>query len=178
VVFGLGAMVLGILVLAFPSLGIASLVVLLSLGLLFASFRTVSVLGLRRLPTSLKVVGVLSGVACLILAVLAVTFPSFGAAGLIVLVSFGLLIYGLSRIFHGYMHRTTASWHRGTVLAVGLLAVVLSLVVLVFPDVTLLTLAIILAVVLILIGAEMALSGATGVSRFIVSDASSEAKTA
>jgi uncharacterized membrane protein HdeD (DUF308 family) len=169
-------MVLGVLVLAFPTLGIASLVVLLALGLLFASFRTVSVLGLRRLPGSLKALGIVTGLVCLILAILAVTFPGLGAAGLVVIVSFGLLVYGLNRILHGFMHRATADWHRTTVLAVGVLAVVLSLVVLVLPDLTLLTLAIVLAVVLIFAGAEMALSGVTGVSRFASTPSSGTAK--
>jgi uncharacterized membrane protein HdeD (DUF308 family) len=166
VLFGIASVVLGLLVLAFPGLGIATLIILLALGLLFASFRTVFIFGLRRLPSSLKFMALISGLLCLILAILAVTFPSFGAAGLVVIVSFGLLIYGLNRIFYGYMHKATASWHRGTVLAVGFLAVVLSLVALALPGLTLLTLAVILAVVLIFSGLEMALSGLTGVSRF------------
>ncbi len=166
VAFGLGAIILGLLVLVFPTLGIATLVVLLALGLLFASFRTVSIFGLRRLPASLKSLGLVTGLICLVLAILAVAYPSLGAAGLVVIVSFGLLVYGLNRMLHGYLHRATADWHRVSVLGVGLLAVVLSVAVLALPDLTLLTLATVLAVVLIFAGAEMALSGLTGVSRF------------
>jgi uncharacterized membrane protein HdeD (DUF308 family) len=178
VVFGLGAMVLGILVLAFPGVGIASLIILLALGLLFASFRSISFLGLVRLPGGLKVLGVITGILSLVLAVLVVAFPGFGAAGLVVLLSFGLFVYGVNRIVYGYMHRGVADWHRGTVFGVGILAVVLSLIVLVLPGLSLLTLAVILAVVLIFSGAEMALSGVTGVSRFTAAAASTEAKSA
>jgi hypothetical protein len=71
------------------------------------------------------------------------------------------------------MHRATADWHRGTVLAVGVLVVVL-----IFPHLALLTLAGILAVVLIVGGIEMALSGITGVSRFFPVSAKPSTKSA
>jgi len=167
-VFGLAAVFLALLVLAFPGLGIASLIVVLALGLLFASFRTVSILGLKRLPVSLKVLAAVSGILGLLLAVLSVVFPALGAAELIVLLSFGLLVYGLNRIFHGYMHKGAAGWHRATVLAIGLLAVILSVVVLAVPSLALVTLSDILAVVLLLVGLEMVVSGATGISMFVV----------
>jgi uncharacterized membrane protein HdeD (DUF308 family) len=165
-VFGLIATAFGVLVLIFPGLGITTLIVVLSVGLLFASFRVISFLGLRPLPTSLKTAAAVTGIIGIVLALLVALFPGYGAATLIAILSFGLLVYGLSRILQGYSHRTTESWHRGTVVAVGVIDVVLSIVVLLLPTLALLTLAIILSVILIVSGLEMVVSGATGVSKY------------
>jgi uncharacterized membrane protein HdeD (DUF308 family) len=165
-VFGLIATAFGVLVLIFPGLGVTTLIVVLSVGLLFASFRAISFLGLGPLPASLKVASAIAGVIGIILALLVAVFPGYGAATLIVILSFGLLVYGLSRIFYGYSHRATASWHRGTVVAVGVIDVALSAIVLVLPDLALLTLAVILSAILIVSGLEMVVSGATGVSKY------------
>jgi uncharacterized membrane protein HdeD (DUF308 family) len=165
-VFGLIATFFGILVLIFPGLGITTLIVVLSVGLLFASFRAISFVGLRPLSAGLKVGTAIAGIIGIVLALLVALFPGYGAATLLVILSFGLLFYGLSRIFLGYSHRATKSWHRGTVVAVGVIDVVLSIVVLVLPNLALLTLAVILSAILIVSGLEMVVSGATGVSKF------------
>jgi uncharacterized membrane protein HdeD (DUF308 family) len=165
-IFGLIATAFGVLVLIFPGLGITTLIVVLSVGLLFASFRAISFLGLRPLPASLRIAAAIAGIIGIILALLVALFPGYGDATLIVILSFGLLVYGVSRILQGYSHRATASWHRGTVVAVGVIDVVLSIVVLVLPSLALLTLAVILSVILIVSGLEMVLSGATGVSKY------------
>jgi uncharacterized membrane protein HdeD (DUF308 family) len=77
-------------------------------------------------------------------------------------VSSGLLVYGVGRIFLAYKLTETVGWLRGIIAAVGVIDIILSIVVLVLPSFALLTLAVILALSLLVSGAEMIVSGVIG----------------
>ncbi len=159
---GLVSLVLGVLVLIYPDWGVSTLVVLLSFGLIFAGIRSISLAGYGSLSTVLRVVSVIAGVFSLITALLALVYPSYGVLTLLYLVSLGLLAYGFGRIYVAYTLKTTAGWLRGMMVAVGVVDIILSVLVLVLPGLALLTLTVILAVVLIVSGGEMIVSGAVG----------------
>jgi len=159
---GLLTIVFGILVLVFPGWGMTTLVILLSVGLFFTGIQSIALLGHRGLPSSFKVLSVATGVISLILAVLVVVFPRYGVATLLIFVSFGLIVSGFGRLFLAYELKATSSWIRGLLLAVGLVAIILSAVVLFLPGLALLTFATVLAIVLLVSGAEMIVSGAIG----------------
>jgi uncharacterized membrane protein HdeD (DUF308 family) len=162
IVTGVLAIILGILVLIYPGLGVATLVFWLSVGLLFMGFRSISLVGYGGLSNGIKVLSVVSGIISLILAVMVIIFPDYGVLTLIWFVSFGLLVYGFGRMFLAYTLKRTAGWIRGSMVAVGVLDVILSVVVLLLPGVSLLTLVVILSIVLIASGAEAIVSGAVG----------------
>ena len=152
----------GFLVLAFPGYGVATLVLLLSIGLIFAGIRSISLVGHGRLSKGLRAISAMAGIISLILAFIVVLFPGYGALTLIVFLSYGLIAYGLSRIYLSYTLKATYGWIRGLIVAVGVLDVILSAVVLALPGVALLTLTLILSLVLLVSGAEMLVSGAVG----------------
>ncbi len=162
VVTGLLAMVFGVLVFVFPGWGIGTLIVMLSIGLFFSGIRSISLIGYRSLSSSLRAMSAISGIISLILALLVALFPGYGELTLLILVSFGLIVYGFGRIFIASTLKTTAGWIRGMMVAVGVLDVILSVVVLVLPSLALLTFAVVLSVVLLVSGAEMIVSGAIG----------------
>jgi len=162
VVTGLLSVVLGILVFVFPGWGVSTLVVLLSLGLIFVGVRSISLVGNGSLLKGLRAVSVITGIISLIFALLVLIFPSFAVLTLLILVSTGLVAYGIGRIFVAYALRNAASWLRGMIVAVGVVDIILSVFVLVLPGLALLTLAVILAVVLTVSGIEMIISGAVG----------------
>ena len=162
VVTGLLAMVFGVVVLIFPSWGVATLVALLSIGLIFVGIRSISLVGYNQVSKGLRALSAIAGIASLILALLVLLFPGWGVLTLMLLVSFGLMVYGVGRIFIAYALKETVGWLRGTSVAVGVVDIILSVVVIVLPSVALLTLAVILSVVLLLSGAEMIVSGAIG----------------
>lgn len=159
---GLLAMLLGLLVLLFPGWGVSTLVVLLSIGLIFVGVRSISLVGFSRLPNGLKILSVIAGIISLILALLVLLFPGYGVLTLIIVVSFGLLVYGFSRIFLAYSLKTQVGYLRGMMVAVGVVDIILSVVVIVLPGISLLTLAVVLSLVLLVSGAEMIVSGAIG----------------
>jgi len=162
IVTGLLTIVLGVLVFVFPGWGVATLVLLLSIGLFFIGIRSISLLVYSNLSKSLRVVSAISGILSLILAVLVVLFPGYGALGLLILVSCGLIVYGSGRIFLAYALKETIGWLRPMGVAVGVVDIILSVFVLVLPGLALTTFAVLLAVVLLLSGAEMIVSGAIG----------------
>src|SRR5271157_1034 len=162
IITGLLAMVFGVLVFVFPGWGIGTLIVMLSIGLFFSGIRSISLIGYRSLSSSLRAMSAISGIISLILALLVALFPGYGELTLLILVSFGLIVYGFGRIFIASTLKPTVGWIRGMMVAVGVLDVILSVVVLVIPSLALLTFAVVLSVVLLVSGAEMIISGAIG----------------
>jgi len=162
VVTGLLSVVLGVLVFVFPGWGVSTLVVLLSFGLIFVGVRSISLVGYGSFPKWLRAVSVITGILSLIFALLVLIFPGFAVLTLLILVSTGLVVYGVGRIFLAYALRNAVSWLRGMIVAVGVVDIILSILVLVLPGLALLTLAVILAAVLVVSGIEMIISGAIG----------------
>ena len=152
----------GALVFAFPGLGVVTLVVLLSVGLFFAGIRSVSLAGQNRLAKGMRAVSAIAGVVTLILALAIFLFPGYGVLTLLVFASYGLIVYGLGRLYLAYTLKASVGWVRAMVVAVGVLDVVLSVAVIALPGLALLTLAAILALALLLVGAESLVSGAVG----------------
>ena len=159
---GLSSIVLGVLVLIFPGWGISTLVILLSFGIFFSAIRSISLVGLSDLSKGLRAISVIAGITSLIFAVLVLVFPGLAILTLLIIVSIGLLVYGVGRIFVAYTLKTMANWIKGVMVAVGIVDVILSFFVFVLPGLTVLTLAVILALALLISGAEMIVSGAVG----------------
>ena len=148
--------------LIFPGLGVATLVILLSIGLIFAGIRSISLVGYSGLSKGLRAVSAIAGIISVILALMVVVFVGYGVLTLLILVSYGLIVYGFGRIFLAYKFKETAGWFRGLIAVVGILDIILSVVVLALPGLALLTLAVILALVMLVSGAESLVSGALG----------------
>ena len=84
VVTGLSAMALGVLVLAFPGWGVATLVVLLSMGLFFAGIRSLVLVGDSRLSKGLRALSVVAGILSLTFALSVLLFPGFAVLTLLI----------------------------------------------------------------------------------------------
>jgi uncharacterized membrane protein HdeD (DUF308 family) len=162
IVTGLLAILFGVIVLAFPGLGVATLVVVLSIGLIFAGIRSISIMGFSHLSKGLRMVSAIAGIVSLILAIIVILFPGYGALTLMILLAYGLIVYGFSRIFLAYTLKSADGWLRGVIAAVGVLDIILSVVVIALPDLALLTLTVMLSLVLLVSGVEILVSGVVG----------------
>src|SRR5271157_4766235 len=107
---GILSIVLGVLVLIFPSWGISTLVILLSFGIFFSAIRSISLAGYSDLSKGLRAISAIAGIISLIFAALVLIFPSFAILTLLIIVSIGLLVYGAGRIFVAYTLKTMDSW--------------------------------------------------------------------
>jgi uncharacterized membrane protein HdeD (DUF308 family) len=129
---------------------------------MFAGVRSISLVGYSDLSGVVRAVSAISGIITLVVALLVFVFPSFGVLTLILFVSSGLLVYGVGRVFLAYKLTETIGWLRGMIAAVGVIDIILSIAVIVLPSLALLTLAVILALLLLVSGAEMIVSGVIG----------------
>ena len=162
IVAGLLAMASAVLVFIFPVWGVVTLVLILSIGLFFLGFRSISLVGHGGSLKSHKVLSAVTGIMTLILALLVIIFPAYGVVTLLMFVSFGIMIYGFGRLFLAYAVKTAAGWIRGLMAMVGIIDVILSILVLLLPGFALLTFAAILSLMLLISGAESIISGIIG----------------
>jgi uncharacterized membrane protein HdeD (DUF308 family) len=159
---GLLSLILAVSVIVFPGLGVATLIVLLAVGLVFAGVRSASVAGYGRLSKSVRALGAITGVLSIVLAFSVVIFPGLALFTLITLLCFGLIFYGAGRLSLAYSLKATPTGMRGVMVAVGILDIILSVVVVLVPGVALLSLVVVLGVALFVTGVEMCVSGAVG----------------
>jgi uncharacterized membrane protein HdeD (DUF308 family) len=162
IVTGVLAILSGILVILYPGLGIGTLVILLAVALIFVGIRSIAIVGYSRISKGLRAGSVIAGILALIIAPIVLLFPGLGTLSLIFILGYGLLAYGLTRIYIAYELRKTEAPAMGYMVAVGVIDIILSILVLVLPDIALLSLAVILALAFLVIGAEMLYSGVVG----------------
>ena len=159
---GLLAVILAISVFAFPGIGVATLIVLLGVGLIFAGVRSASVAGYGRLSKGMRTLGVITGVLSIVLAITVLVFPGLALISLVALLSFGLMLYGIGTLSVAFSLKAMATWLRGLAVTVGILDIILSVAVILLPGVALLTLVAILGLALFVAGVEMCATGAVG----------------
>ncbi len=159
---GLLSLMLAMSVFVFPALGVATLIFLLAVGLIFAGVRSVSVAEYGPFSKSMRVLGAITGVLSVALGVTVMIFPGLALFGLITLLCFGLMFYGIGRLSLAYSLKATSTGLRGVIVAVGILDIILSAVVVLLPGLALLSLVVILGLALFVTGAEMCVSGAVG----------------
>ncbi|HVP24321.1 MAG TPA: DUF308 domain-containing protein [Conexivisphaerales archaeon] len=162
VVTGILAVISALIVLFYPGLGADFLIVLLSVGLLFVGMRSIFVAGIGHISNGLKALSVISGVIALVFSLVILIYPNYGAAGLVVLFSYALMFYGITRLVLSYELKASYTWVRAMIATVGVIDIILGAIVLAYPDVALLTLVFLLGAGLFVMGAEMIASGVYG----------------
>lgn len=124
----------GILVLAFPQIGIPTLIILLAVGLLFLGISRIGTsLGKPGLPGWLRALGIVTGLLALILWLLALVLPALGVALLLAILAVGLIFHGFDRVTVDGMNQGAPGWVRGFSVVVGVLLIIFGILVLLFP---------------------------------------------
>ena len=159
---GILTLILAVVVLAYPGLAIATLVVLLSFGLILLGVRSVSLAGHKHLPRGHRTLSIVSGVLSFFLALFVLIFPGYAALTLIWLLSFGLMFYGFWMVYIAFMRKGTSGGLKALGVFIGVIDVILSVVVLVYPGLALLSLALLLGAAMLFSGAEITVSGVVG----------------
>ncbi len=155
---GLGALtiILSIFALAFPGFTFLSIVVLLSVILLFVGIeKIISGLFLEN-KSRWATIGL--GVLVLIFAGLAMAFPLAAAFVLVIFMGISLLFNGIARIVEG-MTGKHSGVSRVFLVGVGILALVISLLVLSFPLFGIVLAGTIIAIGLLITGIQMVFAG-------------------
>ena len=155
---GLGAVIiaLSILALVSPAAAFVSIVWVLALILFFVGIERV-ISGIF-LPGKHRFYSIGLGILILILAGIAISYPSEAALLIIILVAIALLIIGASRIIEG-LSRRHRGFSRGFHVGVGILAIGIAIAILVLPSFGAALAGIIIAIGLLVIGIQMVITG-------------------
>jgi uncharacterized membrane protein HdeD (DUF308 family) len=163
IVLGLVSLVAGIWVLAYPGLAVLSLILLLSIGLIFLGWRdvVVGVMG-KFLPTWLRAADIVFGVLAFVLSLVVIFSPSVAVTTLVVLLYFALFVRGVAALSMAGAAKMLAPRLRAASAAVGVLSIVLALVFLAFPGLAIGTLILLLSIGLLFVGVEAIAAGVIG----------------
>jgi len=164
IILGLIAVVIGFVVLVYPSLTIATITFLLGLALLFVGiFRLSWGLVARHISGSARGAAIGIGLLAIVIAILVMLYPSIAAATIVIFIAIGVLIYGFGQIVIGATSGQMSGGLRGLLIAAGVLMVILAIIVIIYPGLGITLLAVLLAIAFIIIGFESIAAGIVGV---------------
>ena len=155
---GLGVIIiaLSILALVTPAAAFVSIVWVLAIILFFVGIERV-ISGIF-LPGKHRFYSIGLGILILILAGIAISYPSEAALLIIIFIAIALLIIGASRIIEG-LSRRHRGFSRGFHLGVGILAVAIGIAILVLPSFGAALAGFLIAIGLLVIGIQMVITG-------------------
>jgi len=166
VVLGIIAILLAIVVLAFPGLAILTLIIILTIALLIIGIgRILFGIFKRGLSGGARALNIIVGILALILAFVILLYPGIATLFLVYYLAVSLLFTGIAMIGTGGTDKSFPSWLRGLLITVGISIFVISVVVIIFPALGLLTLLYIISINFLLYGIGRIFSGVTGVKR-------------
>ena len=159
---GLGALaiILSIVALALPGLTFLSLVVLLSVVLFFVGIEKIITGIFIAHKARFATIGL--GILTIILAGLAMAYPVAAAIVVVFFLGFALMMDGFGRIVDGVTNKANKGWVRGFTIGVGVLAVIISIMILVAPVIGAIFAGLIIAMALLIIGIQMVAAGVSG----------------
>jgi uncharacterized membrane protein HdeD (DUF308 family) len=169
---GLGALaiILSIIALALPGLTFLSLVILLSVVLFFVGIEKIITGIFIAHKARFATIGL--GILTIILAGLAMAYPVAAAIVVVFFLGFALLMNGFARIVDGITNKANKGWVRGFTIGVGILAVIISVMILASPVFGAVFAGLIIAMALLIIGIQMVAAGVSGRRDSIISSSS------
>ena len=157
----LGALAILLAIVALTNSGLTILLILIAIVLVITGFEK-TVTGLF-IAHNLRFFTIGLGVLTIILAGLALTYPVSAARVLLLILGFSLMVDGFSRIAYGLTNKSDKRLVRGFTIAVGILAIIISVGINIIPFWGKLFISKLIAVDLIIIGVQMIISGTVNV---------------
>ena len=159
---GLGAIaiILAIIAIVFPGLTLVSLVIILAIVLLMVGIE--KVIGGIFFQHKSRFAAIGLGILVIILAIIALAFPVGATTVLILILAFALMFDGFARIIQGFGDKQERGWIRGFYIGVGVLAVIISVMVLVSPFFGAVLAGLLIGMALLIIGIQMISAGIAG----------------
>jgi uncharacterized membrane protein HdeD (DUF308 family) len=163
IILGLVSLVAGFYVLVYPGVAVLTLILLLSIGLIFLGSRDI-VLGAMSsfLPKWLRASNILLGLLAFVLSVIVIAEPGFAVLTLVLLLYLALFFRGVAGISMGWAAKHFSNAWRGLSVGVGVLSIVLAIVFLALPSLAVATLIVLLSVGLVITGLEYVVVGVIG----------------
>ena len=135
IVFGLIAVILSVVVLAYQELAILTMILVLSIALLVIGIaRIFGGIFAKYLSDGIRAFNVGIGMVAVALGIVTLVYTDLTTQVLIYIISFALLINGVARLLIGGFAKAFPKWLRGFFAVVGVLTIVLSVVVFVSSE--------------------------------------------
>ena len=157
----LGTLAIFLAIVALTNSGLTILLILIAIVLVIAGFEK-TITGLF-IAHNLRFFTIGLGILTIILAGLALTYPVAAARVLLLILGFSLMVDGFSRIADGLTNKSDKRLVRGFTIAVGILAIIISVGINIIPFWGKLFISKLIAVDLIIIGIQMITSGTVNV---------------
>ena len=157
----LGALAILLAIVALTNLGLTILLILIAIILVITGFEK-TITGLF-IAHNLRFFTIGLGILTIILAGLALTYPIAAVRVLLLILGFSLMVDGFSRIADGLTNKSYKRLVRGFTIAVGILAIIISVGINIIPFWGKLFISKLIAVDLIIIGVQMIISGTVNV---------------
>ena len=157
----LGALAILLAIVALTNSGLTILLLLIAIILVLTGFEK-TITGLF-IAHNLRFFTIGLGILTIILAGLALTYPVAAARVLLLILGFSLMVDGFSRIADGLTNKSDKRLVKGFTIAVGLLAIIISVGINIIPFWGKLFISKLIAIDLIIIGGQMIISGTVNV---------------
>ena len=159
---GLGALaiILAIIAIVFPAATVVSIVIILAIALLIVGIEKVISGIFFEHKSRFAAIGL--GILVIILAIIALASPVGATTVLILILAFALMFDGFARIIQGFGDKQERGWIRGFYIGVGVLAVIISVMVLVSPFFGAALAGFLIGIALLIIGIEIISAGIAG----------------
>ena len=164
IVFGLIAVVLSVVVLAYQELAILTMILVLSIVLLVTGIaRIFGGIFAKYLSGGIRAFNVGVGIVAIALGIVALVYPNLTEQVLIYIISFALLLNGVARLVIGGFGRAFPKWLRGFFAVVGIITIILAAVVFVYSEFGFLALILMLSFSFMFNGIARLVQGVTGI---------------
>ena len=157
----LGALAILLAIVALTNSGLTILLILIAIILVLTGFEK-TITGLF-IAHNLRFFTIGLGILTIILAGLALTYPVAAARVLLLILGFSLMVDGFSRIADGLTNKSDKRLVKGFTIAVGILAIIISVGINIIPFWGKLFISKLIAIDLIIIGGQMIISGTVNV---------------
>jgi uncharacterized membrane protein HdeD (DUF308 family) len=157
----LGTLAIFLAIVALTNSGLTILLILIAIILVLTGFEK-TITGLF-IAHNLRFFTIGLGILTIILAGLALTYPVAAARVLLLILGFSLMVDGFSRIADGLTNKSDKRLVKGFTIAVGILAIIISVGINIIPFWGKLFISKLIAIDLIIIGGQMVISGTVNV---------------
>jgi uncharacterized membrane protein HdeD (DUF308 family) len=162
IILGIIALILAVYLIFNPNVAIDLLRILLGIALIVLAVAAIVRGAITKSASTWgRVLSIILGIIVLVLGVAAIVYTGFGAALLVTVFAIGLLLTAIGRIeFAGYAVAAGAPALRGASFALGIIALIIAIAVIVFPGLGFGLLVLLTALALLLLGIALIVSGA------------------
>ncbi|MGB9169247.1 MAG: DUF308 domain-containing protein [Nitrososphaeraceae archaeon] len=166
IVFGVLSIIAAGIVLVFPNIGILTVVLILSIGLLLIGIERVIMGIFSPLIENIKKVNIGLGILAIVLSIVSLAFPILAIEIVILIISFALMFIGITRILHVIKQPPGQKWLRVFSAGSGIFSIILSVLTMISPTFGIILVDIFVSFALLINGFEMITTGLSGGHHF------------